>query len=515
MTRTFSGVSRHPHPPSQEPPAPGAGDTSRLEATAGDIWYQEVHLEGATRRCCFQAWWRVPSPRSHLHGTAPRSFRENHIYWGGGRSRAHAEPCAGLLWSGPTSAPFSSSLGTRVRTTLCSSAWKGHCRLARRRPRRLPARQVATASASSPPSSAAATRALPSRASPASRNLFTVRHGPGDTKTTKTGFRGSFGTWDGGFEATGWWLGLSTHLHTTAPSPSAPAMAQPSPGGVSPLLGRLQENMACPSPRTPQDPKTLQGYHSPAPVPGGSPRRVSPGGQPVSQQWHSALQDGSSALCQLGGEDRAGGEGSGGPQPPPQDPHGAMPAGPSSLAGLSHPRDVPQGTPSMPPIHLLLEGTGTCGLVTLLLQEKWCPDHGGVAWSPCPVTGPTAPMGAAVGVPTSRLSSPGRGLAVEAGPVTVSPARAPRCQQTVHVDLPRHQPRAGCVTSTSFLGTPLCSHPPPYIASPPWGAGRPGGDGVSGAPGHPQQVTHPSKEDISTTSPPPSPAPPPARGLRW
>lgn len=77
--------------------------------------------------------------------------------------------------------------------------------------------------------------------------------------------------------------------------------------------------------------------------------------------------------------------------------------------------------------------------------------------SPCPVTGPTAPMGAGIGVPMPGLSSPGRGLAVEAGPVTVSPARAPCRQQTVHVDLPRHQPH---VTSTSFSGTPLCSHQP-------------------------------------------------------
>lgn len=107
-------------------------------------------------------------------------------------------------------------------------------------------------------------------------------------------------------------MGLSAHLHTMAPSSSALAMVQLSPSGVSPLPGTLREDTAhtaCPSPRIPpQDPKTTWGHHIPAPVPGSSPGKVSPGGQRVSQQWHRALWEGSSALCQLGGEGRGWGQ---------------------------------------------------------------------------------------------------------------------------------------------------------------------------------------------------------------
>lgn len=71
-------------------------------------------------------------------------------------------------------------------------------------------------------------------------------------------------------------------------------------------------NRACPSlttttPPLPRPQNHVWGHHIPALVPGSSPGKVSPGGQPVSQQWHRVLREGSSALCQLGGEDRAEG----------------------------------------------------------------------------------------------------------------------------------------------------------------------------------------------------------------
>uniref|UniRef100_A0A8C0ZK27 SEC14 like lipid binding 2 n=1 Tax=Cyanistes caeruleus TaxID=156563 RepID=A0A8C0ZK27_CYACU len=102
-----------------------------------------------------------------------------------------------------------------------------------------------------------------------------------------------------------------------------------------------------------QEPPKTPEQHGPNPVPplvpGMSPRRVSAAGQPVSQQWHGLLWTGSSALRQLG-EERAQlrGGSSGGPQTPPQDPHGAS----------------PEMSPNTSPTHLQHEGAGTCGDAT-------------------------------------------------------------------------------------------------------------------------------------------------------
>lgn len=64
---------------------------------------------------------------------------------------------------------------------------------------------------------------------------------------------------------------------------------------------------------------------------------------------------------------------------------------------------------------------------------------------------------------------------------------APRRQQAVHVDLLRHQPRAGHATSTSFLGDPTVLPPTPTgLRLRQRGAGHPRRDGALGAPGHPQ-----------------------------
>ena len=144
---------------------------------------------------------------------------------------------------------------------------------------------------------------------------------------------------------------------------------------MSLLLGALQEVMAnkysLPPKTAPKTPKTTWGHHIPAPVPDSSPRRMSPDKQPVSQQQHRALWEGSSALCQLGGKDRAGGG-----QGVPRLHHKAhmvpcQQVPPGFGLDLGHPKGdgevhgVTWGT-----IHLHQEGARICGGATWLPQQK-------------------------------------------------------------------------------------------------------------------------------------------------
>lgn len=287
-------------------PAPGAGSTDQGHATV---------------LSCLEATSPCSTTRRSSYGEMTFIAEEP----------THTKLCSRLRYSEPGSPSFSSSLGTRAPTTACSSAWKGHCRLGRRRLRcPLRRRHTAKPRASTLPTRAAATTALPSRASPASSSFFTVRHGAGGTtgsgvawaprtEMSLQGFPvlgvpaptrwGTSGTrWLGWFGAMGRSSGLAAHLHTMAPGP-APEVGQPSPGGASPLLGTLRVDTAHAAPLWSQDTQSHRAAMGPQGrcLPGCCPGGVSPGGHLVSQQSHRALWEGSSALCHLGGKDRAGG----------------------------------------------------------------------------------------------------------------------------------------------------------------------------------------------------------------
>lgn len=108
----------------------------------------------------------------------------------------------------------------------------------------------------------------------------------------------------------------------TSTGPTVSRWSVPSPGNA---VGGYVQCSPAQVQEPSQDPKTTWGHPVPALVPGMSPWRVSAAGQPVSQQWHGVLWTGSSTLCQLGEEKTKLGGGFGGPQTPPQDPHGANP----------------------------------------------------------------------------------------------------------------------------------------------------------------------------------------------
>lgn len=161
---------------------------------------------------------------------------------------SHTAPISRLWYSVPLSPRFSASRGTRAPTTACSSAWKGHCLLGGRRPRRAPrSRHAARPNPSTLPTMMATTTALPTRASPTSSSFFTVRHGA-------AGHHSQWGLGHGepschavgGFGVTGRGSGLSAHLRTTAPAP-APAVGPLSPSGASLLQGSLRGCAPCSS----------------------------------------------------------------------------------------------------------------------------------------------------------------------------------------------------------------------------------------------------------------------------
>lgn len=247
-------------------PQPGAsrtrlGNTSPyLEATAGDIWYQEVPLEGATRRCCFQVWWHVPSPRSHPHGTTLRSFREKKATFIGeeGVTGSCRTLCrAAVVWS--HLCPFLQLPGDQGPHHALQLRLEGT--LSPRPPPPPPSARApgGHGQRQQPPHQCGCYQGTAQQGQPGQQEpLHRAARPWGHQKTPKQGVQGWL--WH-----LGWWMGLSTHLRTTAPSPSAPAMVQPSPGVVSPLLGRLQENMSCPCPRTPTRPQNPAGPPQPSP----------------------------------------------------------------------------------------------------------------------------------------------------------------------------------------------------------------------------------------------------------
>lgn len=144
----------------------------------------------------------------------------------------------------------------------------------------------------------------------------------------------------------------------TSTGPTVSRWSVPSPGNA--MGGYIQCRSPSQVQEPSQDPETMWGHPVPPPVPGMSPRRVSAGGQPVSQQWHGALWAGSSELCQLGEERR--------------ELEGAA-LGVPRLHHKTHmvpPRDVPQVTPRTFPKHLQHEGAGTCGDATSCHPLRGC-----------------------------------------------------------------------------------------------------------------------------------------------